>query len=164
MVLGPREARSVSLEIFNANRAGIDLRHPYRDRRLVEFMLAAPAHQLYRRGRYKHVARVAATDFLPPEIPVRELPTLLTPLFYRGLRGRGARRTQELLGSPSAMWPRRVDRDWLSDVVRDGPRQEIDDLVWWQCAAFELWQIRHWTTSNVTARDASSTAMREKIA
>ena len=164
VVLGPREARSVSLEIFNANRAGIDLRHPYRDRRLIEFMLAVPSHQLYRRGRYKHVARVAATDFLPPEIPARELPTLLTPLFNRGLRERGAMRAHELLGSPGAMWPRWVDRDWLSDVVRDGPRREIDDVVWWQCAAFELWRVRHWKTSNVTTWDASSTAMREKIA
>ena len=84
-VLGARQARSVSLEIYDANLAGVDLRHPYRDRRLTKFMLAVPAHQLYRRGRFKHLARDAAAGLLPPEIPARTAPTLLTPLFRRGI-------------------------------------------------------------------------------
>ena len=47
-VLGLRTARSASFDIFHASRSGVELRHPYRDRRLVEFMLSVPAYQLYR--------------------------------------------------------------------------------------------------------------------
>ncbi len=37
-LLGAREARGATIEIFHAARAGIELRHPFRDLRLVEFL------------------------------------------------------------------------------------------------------------------------------
>jgi len=140
---GARAARGVSFEIFDAACAGIDLRHPYRDRRLVEFMLAVPAHQLYRRGRFKHLARVAAKNLLPEEIPARDQPTLLTPLFNRGVRDRGTETVQAILKESNAHWPCYVDRGWLSDVLQNGPRRPIDDVIVWHCLGFEHWMRRH---------------------
>jgi len=142
-VLGAREARGVSAEIYDANCAGVDLRHPFRDRRLTEFMLAAPAHQLYRHGRYKHLARVAAAGLLPPEIPARVEPTLLTPLFRRGVFDREREMVERILRSSNAMWPRFVDRQRIEEIHRAGPRRPLDEVLLWHCLGFESWIRRH---------------------
>ena len=68
ILLGPYSANDSVGEIFHASRCGVELRHPYRDRRLVEFMLAIPASQLYRRGRYKYMLRNAMRTILPDQI------------------------------------------------------------------------------------------------
>ena len=142
-VLGARAARGVSAEIFNANLAGVDLRHPYRDRRLTEFMLAVPAHQLYRHGRFKHLAREAAAGFLPPEIPARVEPTLLTPLFRRGVFERERLTVRRILDTSDAVWPQFVDRRWVEEILRFGPRRPLDEVLLWHCLGFESWVRRH---------------------
>ncbi len=78
-------SRSSSGEIYNSNRHGLELRHPYRDRRLVEFVLSLPAYQLYFHGRYKHVLRNAMQGILPEIIRTRRHPTSLIPLYLRGV-------------------------------------------------------------------------------
>jgi asparagine synthase (glutamine-hydrolysing) len=142
-VLGARTARGVSVEIFSANSAGVDLRHPYRDRRLTEFMLAVPTHQLYRHGRFKPLARAAAAGLLPPEIPARVEPTLLTPLFRRGVFERERVTVQKILDASDTMWPRFVDRRKVEDILRFGPQQPLDEVLLWQCLGFESWLRRH---------------------
>jgi asparagine synthase (glutamine-hydrolysing) len=142
-VLGARVARGVSAEIYNANFAGIDLRHPYRDRRLTEFMLAVPAHQLYRHGRFKYLARAAAAGLLPPEIPARVEPTLLTPLFRRGVFERERVTVQRILDTSDAVWPRFVDRRRIEEILRIGPRRPLDEVLLWHCLGFESWVRRH---------------------
>ncbi|MDH3745721.1 MAG: asparagine synthase-related protein, partial [Acidobacteriota bacterium] len=145
-VFGAREAHSLAREVFHTNREAIDLRHPYRDRRLIDFMLAIPAHQLYHRGRFKHAARQAVWDLLPAGILVRTDRTLLTPLFERGLWRREAERVGEILGHKDAVWPRYVRPDWLEGVRRGGGEHPVDGVILWQCVAFELWR-RRWGRS-----------------
>ncbi len=148
-VLGACEARGISAEIFDANIAGVDLRHPYRDRRLTEFMLAVPAHQLYRHGCFKHLARVAAAGLLPPEIPARVEPTLLTPLFRRGVFERERAQVHRILGSVGAEWPRFVDRKRIEEILRSGPQLPLDEVLIWHCVGFESWLGRHgWKTDS----------------
>jgi asparagine synthase (glutamine-hydrolysing) len=136
-------ARSVTAEIYDANLAGIDLRHPYRDRRLTEFMLSVPAHQLYRHGRFKHLAREAAAGLLPPEIPARTEPTLLTPLFRRGIFERERAAVRRLLLTSESAWDRYVDRNWVVEILQVGPQRPHDEIVLWQCVSFESWLRRH---------------------
>jgi hypothetical protein len=135
--------RGCRAEIFDTNLAGIDLRHPYRDRRLTEFMLSVPAHQLYRHGRFKHLARAAAADLLPPEIPAREEPTLLTSLFRRGVFERQRADVHRLLVSNGSVWKQFVDTRIIEETLLCGPRRPHDEAVLWQCVAFESWLQRH---------------------
>lgn len=141
-VAGLRAARGVSLENAYAGREGIEIRDPFRDLRLVEFMLRLPAHQLYRRGRYKHVARQALEGWLPDSILERTEPTLLNPLFDAGLRRRNRKAVEELLGSKEALWPRYVEKRWLEDSLR-GSISPALDVVLWNCVSLELWLRRH---------------------
>lgn len=153
-VAGARAARSFSLENAYANREGVELRDPYRDLRLVEFMLRLPAHQLYRRGRYKHVARQALTSWLPTSILERTEPTLLTPLFDEGLRRENRAAVQELLGAQHAAWPQYVERRWVDDSLRASISPAVD-VVLWHCVSFELWRRRRGLGSGATSEALS---------
>ncbi len=51
-----------------AARFGIELRHPFRDRRLMEFCLALPAEQKLHRGLTRMVMRRAMAGILPQEV------------------------------------------------------------------------------------------------
>jgi hypothetical protein len=103
-VLGASGALGASGSIPMASRAGAELRHPYRDRRLVQFMLAVLAHQLYNHCRWKHVLRNARQSILPEVIGSRPLPTSLLPLSSRGLVEREAVTVRALLDAPDALW------------------------------------------------------------
>ena len=67
------------------HRCGAEIRWPFHDRRLVEFALDLPAHQLYRDGRPKAIARQAFAGILPEAVRNRTDRSLLTPLYRRGL-------------------------------------------------------------------------------
>ncbi len=141
-VFAAREARGISVEGRYANCERIELRHPYRDRRLIEFMLAVPAHQLYRLGRFKHIARLAMAGLLPEAIRERRQPTRLTPLFEVGLRERARPLVERLLFGPGAAWSDFVRRDWLARVLDEGAARRGQEMVLWNCVSFELWRQR----------------------
>ena len=149
-VTGLRVARGFSLENAYAAREGVELRDPYRDLRLVEFMLRLPAHQLYRRGRYKHVAREALSGWLPESILQRTEPTLLTPLAEAGLRQKNRRVVEELLGSSDAIWRSYIEPRWVEDGLRASISPAFD-VVLWQCLSFELWR-RRWGWSSIAVQ------------
>jgi len=142
-VLGAREAHGISAENFHANRAGIDLRHPYRDRRLVEFMLAVPASQLFGENRGKRIVRDAMEGLLPDRVLAREHPTLLTPLAHRGVREREQERVISLLRRQEAIWPRYVRRETIERILERGTELPVEEVLLWNCAMFELWRERH---------------------
>jgi asparagine synthase (glutamine-hydrolysing) len=138
-VLGIGAAHSCSSEIFNASRCGVELRHPYRDRRLVQFVLGLPGHQLYRRGLYKHVLRTAMEGTLPEVIRTRPRPTSLAPLFQRGLE-RERDLLEACLRDPGASWPKFADEKWLLEQRGTAFQQSGPEaLAPWLCVSFESW-------------------------
>ena len=139
-LLGPYSATDATGEIFHASRCGVELRHPYRDRRLIEFMLAIPASQLYRKGSYKHILRTAMRNILPQQIYSRQQPTSLTPLYRRGLVEKEHAVVKELLYGTDRLWPRYVRADWLTQAKPGQHRTEAEELVLWLCVSCELWR------------------------
>jgi asparagine synthase (glutamine-hydrolysing) len=140
-LLGMQAAWDCSSEIYNASRYEIELRHPYRDRRLIEFILAIPAYQLYYRGLYKWILRNAMRGILPEVIRTRLYPTSIVALNNRGMERERAVR-QALLKDPNANGYEYISRDWLLkhwDVPilpdMDGPAA----LIPWLFFAFESW-------------------------
>jgi asparagine synthase (glutamine-hydrolysing) len=135
-------ARTVAVESFHAARAGLDLRHPFRDLRLVRFFLSLPADQLLRHGRWKQIARVAGRGRLPVSVLARDEPTSLLPFFRRGL-ARERARVDRLLERPDALWRRYVTADGLARGFEflaegtDGPHTVLP----WQCSSLELWSL-----------------------
>ncbi len=145
-VLGLLAAHGVSAEIFHTDRHGIELRNPYRDRRLVELLLGLPAFDLYRRGRFKPILRRAMAGRLPSPILDRTRPTALTPLYRRGIEERREGPVMALLNRPSAIWHHFVRSDWLlapaSSAIARGRRGTAGELVLWACVCLELWLMR----------------------
>jgi asparagine synthase (glutamine-hydrolysing) len=139
--LGRWAAADCSYEIPNANRHALELRHPYRDRRLVEFVLTLPAYQLYNHGLYKHILRVAMQGILPEAIRTRDQPTYLGPLYLRGFV-REKKVQQACFQDSAAGWRRFVSVDWLSGHWKrlfSLVDRRSDVLVPWLCMTYELW-------------------------
>ena len=139
---GLETAQSSSSEIINASRHALELRHPYRDRRLVEFALTLPAYQLYYRGYYKLVLRAAMRGSLPEIIRGRRQPTSLVSLYSRGIE-REKVTLQACFLNPEAGWRKFVKADWISKrwnipltPAQDGP----EALAPWLCASYESWR------------------------
>ena len=142
-MLGALSARAASSSAVDGSGAGVEVWYPYRDRRLVEFMLSVPGHQLYNRGRYKYVLRNAMDGLLPDKIRLRMRPTSLMPLYARGLLDRESRTVRGLLDAGDAVWPRFVRPDWLAAAYPARIEARIDGteaILPWFCASFELWR------------------------
>jgi asparagine synthase (glutamine-hydrolysing) len=66
--------------------AGVEYRHPFHDRRLVELMFAMPEELTVRNGTTKWILRQAMQDTLPPVVAQRPAKGHLAPYLERGLR------------------------------------------------------------------------------
>jgi asparagine synthase (glutamine-hydrolysing) len=140
-LLGLRVSQDSSYENFNASRHAVELRHPYRDRRLVEFVLSLPAYQLYNLGFYKYILRTAMRGILPEPILSRTQPTSLAPLFSRGLEGE-PNVLQACLHEPGAAWREYVRADWMTGYWNGGSPLQMDGpsaVVLWYCVSFDAW-------------------------
>jgi asparagine synthase (glutamine-hydrolysing) len=138
-VLGPFTGLDAA-EMHHASRSGVEVRDPFRDRRLVELALAVPAHQLLGGGRSKRMHRAALSDLLPAEVTARTQPTGLTPLFSRGL-DRERETARRLLSRKDAPWRRFVSAASVAELF--SRRNELPDgaasLVPWQCLSSQIW-------------------------
>jgi asparagine synthetase B (glutamine-hydrolysing) len=151
VLLGPIPASSSSGEIFNASRHELDLRHPYRDRRLVEFVLSLPAYQLYRHGLYKHILRVAMKDILPEIIRTRRQPTSMMPLYHRGIENEHDT-LKNCFEDPGESWSRFVRSDWLGvnwATLVSPEAKGPGALVPWLCISYETWYKCHANISGI---------------
>lgn len=141
-LLGLLSAQGGSIEAFHTSRHRLEFRHPYRDRRLVEFAAALPGYQLYFHGYYKIVLRNAMRGILPEKIRTRRIPTSLVKFYSHGI-ARERETIRSNLESASARWDRFVRPDWMrprwdAEVSREGDGPHA--LVPWLCVAFETWR------------------------
>ena len=150
-ILDPMGALASSLAQPAARQAGIDLRRPYRDRRLIEFALGIPAHLLRRPGWTKWILRQAMRGHLPDPVRERRYVSSLLPLTARGLVEREAARVDEILRRPDAVWRRYVDTEWLMASFPRRLRAGLDgveSVIAWQCLCGQLWLDR-WAESRI---------------
>ena len=141
-LLGSMAALSSSAEIFHASCHGIELRHPYRDRRLVEYVLSLPADQLYYHNTNKRVLRSAMKDILPEVVRTRLQPTSLGALFLRGLNREKERLDANLRASGETLYGF-IRSDWLWqhwNVSKPSNMDDSDTAVIWSCAAYLKWK------------------------
>lgn len=139
-LLGLRSAQN-PYETYNVSQYALELRHPYRDRRLIEFALALPAYQLYFHGVYKYILRIAMKGILPEAIRARREPTSLAPLYFRGVE-REKVFLQDLVQDANASWRKFVQADWLLkhwDAPAARNRDGLEALVPWLCFSYSAW-------------------------
>ncbi len=132
-------------EIYFASQAPLEIRDPFRDLRVVRFMLAIPPEQLERGPERKLVLRRAMQSRLPEEIIGRTELTPLDPFYRSSLFDAEAERLGVLLRGPDPAWRGWIDGEWL---LRGFPARfrEMPDgralLVPWFAAAAQLWVNR----------------------
>lgn len=150
--LGLLAARISTHEIPYAGSFSVELRHPYRDRRLVEFVLSLPAYQLFYNGLPKFILRNAMKDILPETVRTRHQPTSLVPLYNEGAAREG-RVFDYIYKKEMPLWRRFVDSDKLLQAWHDHTLYENspEGLLPWLCITIEKWFVNVMDLQGVVA-------------
>jgi asparagine synthase (glutamine-hydrolysing) len=140
-LMGEYVARGYLTASFLASRYKVEFRRPYRDRRLVEYVLAIPPSQLYFHGLNKYILRKAMQGILPDTLTNRTDKTFFNSVFLRGMK-REKTLIQTYIQNPAAAWRKLVRPDWISQkwniMLKDGLFQS-DLIVLWNCISYETW-------------------------
>ncbi len=135
-------AASHTREIYNTNRYSLELRNPFRDQRLIEFVLGLPGYLLYSHGISRFILRTAMTGILPEVIRSRVGKTDLLTFYDYGVEQKSVEIERSLF-SDEVFWDKYVNRDFLynnwqfeNSTLYKAQRSTIPAL----CAFFDLWQ------------------------
>ncbi len=135
-LVGQENAASFAYEATNSGRFGIELRSPFRDRRVVEFVLSIPAYAIQARGQTRFILRNAMRGIMPEAVRTRETKGTLYPLYVKGVQAEAAA-LEKLLQKPGAAWSKYVKKDWFAASQE---RLLSKSPILWLCVSYELWQ------------------------
>ena len=140
-LFGSLTAQASARDAFYTSQHELELRFPFRDRRLVEFMAAIPIDQLYRHGIYRVILRQAMQGILPEVVRTRQGKTSFLTLFSYGVE----QKTDDLrnyFSNTQAIWGKFVDSPWVwsqwdsfFSIDQDG----AEKVVPWLCMAYVVW-------------------------
>jgi asparagine synthase (glutamine-hydrolysing) len=118
-----------------------EVRHPFLDRRLVEFLMAIPPEQIFRIGLKKFILREAMREILPEIVRTRPDKTEFSSYIGLGLRHKEAQKIQALLEFPLLHEQRLVYLTKLQGVYGNylAKGQTLDGIESWRCVSLELW-------------------------
>lgn len=127
----------------NAAAFGNEVRHPFLDQRLFEYVLAIPGEQLFRLGSTKNLLRRAMAGILPERIRTRPGKTRFTSFLKSSLRDKSAGELREILRTPRAAGLGILDGKKFWSVYCDflgGADEERRAL--WYTITLEIWLRR----------------------
>ena len=142
LVYGISTAQSNWLDNEHAFKHNIFVRHPFRDRRVVEFLMDFPAWVLGNIDNRKQFVRNAAQDILPKSIINRTQITTLEPLFLKGILEKEFDKVQQILSDSSCQWQNFINKKTVNDII-DNPSHKHKDshlVILWQCLNYEMWR------------------------
>lgn len=129
-LVGSYWSDALAAERFFSRQHGVELRYPFRDRRLVEFMLQIPSRYLVFDGVHRQIIRQSIGDLLPLSIQRRRRKTSFIRLLENGMSENQIMIDRLLKGQ---QWSHFVN---LPPVDRESDRYL---MVLWQAAYFEYW-------------------------
>lgn len=120
---------------------GVEPRHPFYDRRMVELCLSLPAEQKLRAGLSRSIERRSLAPLYPPEIRERRSKADLGYNFHRGLVTDDRERVEALLADPPPLLERYIDlpilrQRWDAYV---GTRSTRGGLAVWPAILLAQW-------------------------
>jgi asparagine synthase (glutamine-hydrolysing) len=122
----------------NASPFGIEVRHPFLDRRLVELMLAIPSRLRSQPGCYKPFLRRAVDGLLPEKVRSRADKTALSSFFYFSLRQKEQGKIEQLLAAPLSDEIGILDAVKLREAFRAWQNDSTPESLW-PALTFEIW-------------------------
>jgi asparagine synthase (glutamine-hydrolysing) len=136
--------RLVNWHERTAAALGFEVRHPFLDRRLLEFVLTIPGEQLFRLDRSKNLLRRAMAGILPERIRNRKRKTSFTPFLGSMVWDRASEEVKELLRAPLAADLGFVDGGKLRSAYLEFPERGTDESrrALWCAITLEIWLRR----------------------
>ncbi|MDH3254195.1 MAG: asparagine synthase C-terminal domain-containing protein, partial [Acidobacteriota bacterium] len=124
---------------------GIEARHPFLDRDLVEYVLALPAQELFQAGTTKPLLRRSMRGILPEEIRLRTDKTSSLPFTAYSLRDKEGRHVTELFERSVLAEMGFVDGARVRDLCRNYVAGTTgNDIEMWMLVTAERWLRAHW--------------------
>jgi asparagine synthase (glutamine-hydrolysing) len=121
----------------------IELRHPFMDKRLIEFCLALPPEQKLYQGWSRIVMRRAMAEIIPEEIRWRGGKTDMNPNFVRGLLKNSRAALGEVVLDLSECIEKYVNTRTLRDLYQRLISQEKvkigDAMTFWKVVTLTYW-------------------------
>jgi asparagine synthase (glutamine-hydrolysing) len=122
----------------------LEARHPFMDKRLIEFCLALPAEQKLYQGWGRMVMRRALEGILPKEVQWRGGKTDLTANFVDGLLNRDRQLLDEVMLNRLGSIEKFIDIDFLraayQRLISAGNQvSNADSMAVWQAVTLALW-------------------------
>lgn len=133
------------LELLDRAAAAFSLeaRHPFMDKRLIEFCLALPAEQKLRQGWSRMILRQALAEILPERIQWRGGKTSMTPNFLHGVLTLDRKVFDDIVLDPPQQIEQYIDVTVLQDayarLTSDKQVKNADIMTVWRAAILALW-------------------------
>ena len=136
-----------ALEVVNRASAafGLEGRYPFADRRLMEFCLALPPTQRFRRGQTRGILRRAMRDTLPDAIRNRNTKGNLSHALYHSLRSHASPGLHGFMQDRLPIAADYIDVGAVRDLhrrFRDGGAPGQACMTLWQAVVLVRWLER----------------------
>jgi len=129
----------------SAATAGIEVRHPFLDRRLFDYVLAIPGERLFQLGTSKNLLRNSMEGILPQKIRLRNHKTQFTAFLDFAIEKKAAEEIQEALRTPLLGTMGFLDEDRLRTAYRGfltGEKTAATRRALWRSITLEIWLRR----------------------
>ncbi|WP_414622900.1 lasso peptide isopeptide bond-forming cyclase [Calothrix sp. CCY 0018] len=121
----------------------LEVRHPFMDKRLIEFCLALPAEQKLSNGFGRIVMRRALSGILPEKVQWREGKADLSPNFDDGFLNRDRQILDDVMSNQIKYLEKYIDSDFLQSAYQRIISEEVvrdeDITPAWQAVMLALW-------------------------
>ncbi|MFQ5542493.1 MAG: asparagine synthase-related protein, partial [Candidatus Binatia bacterium] len=138
------QTHGIEMEERSESWFAIESRHPFDDRRVVEFGLALPEEQRWRGDQRKFILRQAMGNYLPKSVRQRLTKAEFSPVFAKALHAQDGERFFDALSIGSERWIdekqiRQMYRQ-MAQLYRKGDKGYLK-LVWplWSIFGIEMW-------------------------
>ncbi|MEM8808780.1 MAG: lasso peptide isopeptide bond-forming cyclase [Cyanobacteria bacterium P01_G01_bin.38] len=124
----------------------LEVRHPFMDKRLVEFCLALPAEQKLNQGWTRMVLRRAMTDILPDSVQWRGGKANMTANLVHGLQVRDRKQLDDIMLNQLDIVEPYINLDVLKAsydrLISTQKVKAKDSMIVWQAVILALWLQR----------------------
>ncbi|MCT1403813.1 asparagine synthase-related protein [Paenibacillus sp. p3-SID867] len=140
----------IYLDRVIAGRLSIDTRHPFLDRRLIEFVYSIPGTLCWNKGTTKFILRESMKDLLPNSVIQRKDKTGHVPLFYKGIRENWSKLSEVLFASRLSQLKLISRKEWENELIRwrQGASTRED---FWTLLSIELWLYKWERKATISA-------------
>jgi len=147
------ETHTIEMEERSVSNFGIELRHPFHDRRVLEFGMAIPEAQRCRDNCDKFILRRALRDYFPETVLQRQTKAEFSQVFKKALQIQGDARIFDSLSIANMGWVNATEIQRMYEAfkqmnIRKDEEIEIDLWPFWHIFGIDLWFNRVYNNSS----------------